>query len=57
MNKFFQENCLLEQAYIKDPEKKVKDLLTESIATLGENIGVSRFVRFAIGESDIPKAE
>tara|TARA_Y100000817_G_scaffold73402_1_gene56299 strand:- start:11286 stop:11900 length:615 start_codon:yes stop_codon:yes gene_type:complete len=57
LNKFFQENCLLEQAYIKDPEKKVKDLLTESIATLGENIGVSRFVRFAIGESDIPKAE
>ena len=56
-NKFFQENCLLEQAYIKDPEKKVKDLLTESIATLGENIGVSRFVRFAIGESDIPKVE
>ena len=54
LNKFFQENCLLEQAYIKDPEKKVKDLLTESIATLGENIGVSRFVRFAIGESDIP---
>ncbi len=57
LNKFFQENCLLEQAYIKDPEKKVKDLLTESIATLGENIGVSRFVRFAIGESDIPKVE
>ena len=57
LNKFFQENCLLDQAYIKDPEKKVKDLLTESIATLGENIGVSRFVRFAIGESDIPKAE
>tara|TARA_B100000519_G_C14254574_1_gene444343 strand:+ start:1487 stop:2101 length:615 start_codon:yes stop_codon:yes gene_type:complete len=57
LNKFFQENCLLEQAYIKDPEKKVKDLLTESIATLGENIGVSRFVRFAIGGSDIPKAE
>ena len=57
LNKFFQENCLLEQAYIKDQEKKVKYLLTESIATLGENIGVSRFVRFAIGESDIPKAE
>tara|TARA_S200000501_G_scaffold190210_1_gene179047 strand:- start:36547 stop:37158 length:612 start_codon:yes stop_codon:yes gene_type:complete len=54
LNKFFQENCLLEQAYIKDPEKKVKDLLTESIATLGENIGVSRFIRFAIGESDTP---
>ena len=51
LNKFFQENCLLEQAYIKDPDKKVKDLLTESIATLGENISIKRFVRFAIGET------
>ena len=53
MNKFFQENCLMEQAYIKDSEKKVLELLTESIATLGENITVSRYVRFAVGESDI----
>jgi len=52
MNKFFQENCLLEQAYIKDPDKKINDLLTESIATLGENISINRFVRFSIGESD-----
>ena len=51
LNKFFQENCLLEQAYIKDPDKKVKDLLTETIATLGENISIKRFVRFAIGET------
>ena len=51
LNKFFQENCLLEQAYIKDPDKKVKDLLTETIATLGENISINRFVRFAIGET------
>ena len=51
LNKFFQENCLLEQAYIKDPDKKVKDLLTEMIATLGENISIKRFVRFAIGET------
>ena len=50
MQKFFQESCLLEQTYIKDPEKKVKDLITESIATLGENISINRFVRFAIGE-------
>lgn len=53
MNKFFQENCLMEQAYIKDSEKKVSELLTESIATLGENITISRYVRFAVGESDI----
>ena len=50
MQKFFQESCLLEQTYIKDPEKKVKDLITESIATLGENISINRFVRFSIGE-------
>ena len=50
MEKFFQESCLLEQTYIKDPDKKVKDLITESIATLGENITINRFIRFAIGE-------
>ena len=51
LNKFFQENCLLDQAYVKDPDIKVRDLLTESIATLGENISIKRFVRFAIGEN------
>ena len=50
LNKFFQENCLLEQSYIKDPDKKVNDLLTEAIAVLGENITVNRFTRFAIGD-------
>ena len=52
MSKFFQENCLMEQAYIKDSEKKVSELLTESIATLGENITISRYTRFAVGESE-----
>jgi len=41
---------LLEQAWIRDPEKKIKDLITEAIAKLGENIVVRRFARFAIGE-------
>ena len=50
LQKFYQESCLLEQTYIKDPDKKIKDLLTESIATLGENISINRFVRFSIGE-------
>ena len=50
--KFFQENCLMEQAYIKDSEKKINDLMTETIATLGENITISRYTRFAVGESD-----
>ena len=53
VEKFFAESCLLEQQYIKDPERKVLDLVTESVATLGENIVVNRFVRFAIGESSI----
>ena len=52
LNKFFQENCLMEQAYIKDSEKKVMDLLTECIAILGENITISRYIRFAVGESE-----
>ena len=52
LSKFFQENCLMEQAYIKDSDKKVADLLTETIATLGENITISQYTRFAVGESD-----
>ena len=52
LSKFFQENCLMEQAYIKDSDKKISDLLTESIATLGENITISKYTRFAVGESD-----
>ncbi len=50
MNKFYQENCLLEQTFIKDPDKKIKDLITGTIATLGENITINRFTRFAVGE-------
>ena len=52
LSKFFQENCLMEQAYIKDSDKKISDLLTETIATLGENITISKFTRFAVGELD-----
>ncbi|MBT4318128.1 MAG: translation elongation factor Ts [Candidatus Marinimicrobia bacterium] len=53
VEKFFADSCLLEQQFIKDPEKKVVDLLTEAVATLGENIIISRFTRYAIGESSI----
>ena len=52
LSKFYQENCLMEQSYIKDSEKKINDLVTEAIATLGENITISRYTRFAVGESD-----
>jgi elongation factor Ts len=46
--KFYQESCLLDQAFIKDDEKTIQQLLTEAIAKLGENIVVKRFARFQI---------
>ena len=50
IEKFFAENVLEEQAYIKDPDKTVKDYVTEVIAKLGENISIRRFARFRIGD-------
>ena len=50
LNKFYQDNVLLEQAFVKDPDKTVSDLITETVAKLGENILVSRFSRFQLGE-------
>ena len=50
IEKFYREVCLLEQPYIKDEDKKIQDLLDEFIAKLGENISISRFVRFRLGE-------
>lgn len=52
LEKFYNETCLLDQVFIKDPEQKmrVKNLITEMIAKLGENIVVRRFVRFQLGE-------
>jgi len=50
LEKFFQENCLLEQPFIKDQDKAIKDLLAEKIAKIGENIIIRRFVRFEMGE-------
>jgi len=47
--KFYQENCLLDQAFIKDESKTIQQLLTEKIAQMGENIVVRRFARFQIG--------
>lgn len=52
MAKFYEEVCLLEQPFIKDGSKTVKDLVTAKIAELGENITVSRMVRFKVGETD-----
>lgn len=50
LDKFVSEITLLEQPYIKDDKKTIEELLAEAIATIGENIQVSRFARFAIGE-------
>ena len=52
LEKFFEENCLLEQVYIRDEEgkAKVKDYISEAIAKLGENIVVKRFTRYELGE-------
>ncbi|HXG51947.1 MAG TPA: translation elongation factor Ts [candidate division Zixibacteria bacterium] len=50
LERFYSEVCLLEQAYIKDPDKKVSDVLAEAIARLGENIQVRRFARYHLGE-------
>ena len=54
INKFYQESCLMEQTYIKNQDKKVSDLLSQTISTLGENISINRYIRFAIGESNTP---
>ena len=50
LNKFYQENVLLEQTFVKDPDKTVADLITETVAKLGENILISMFSRFQLGE-------
>ncbi len=49
LEKWYQEVCLLEQAFVKDPDRKVSDVVTEAVQRLGENIVVRRFVRFEVG--------
>ncbi len=50
LNKFFEEACLEEQPFIKDPNKKVSQVVKETIALLGENIVIRRFARLQLGE-------
>ncbi len=50
MNKYYEENCLMEQAFVKDPDKSITTLLNEKIATIGEKISIRRFARFELGE-------
>lgn len=49
LNKFFQEQCLLDQAFVKDDSKTIEQLLKEGVATIGENIQIGSFYRIAIG--------
>ena len=51
LKKFYSDVCLLEQAYVKDPDKTVRDLLNELKAKTGENVQIRRFVRFKLGEN------
>lgn len=57
MSKFFEEFCLLEQSFIKDPDKTINALLNEKVATIGENISIRRFVRYELGEGLEKKQE
>jgi elongation factor Ts len=50
MERFYSEVCLLEQPFIKDPDRKVGELLRDTVARLGENIQVRRFARYHLGE-------
>ena len=50
IDKFYSNMCLLEQEFIKDPDKTINDLVVEKIATIGENIIVKRFTRYELGE-------
>ena len=49
LDKWFSDICMLEQPYIKDPDRKIQDILTAAVASLGENIRVSKFARLEIG--------
>jgi len=51
LEKFFSDTCLVDQVFVKDPDKKIKDVITEKVAKVGENIVVRRFVRYQLGEN------
>lgn len=56
LEKFYRETCLLEQAYIRDPDRTVGEVVAELVARVGENITVRRFARFEVGEG-LPRQE
>jgi len=56
LEKFYKEACLMEQPFIKDPDKTITDLINENIAKIGENISIRRFTRYQLGEGIAKKA-
>ncbi len=54
VNKFYEEVCLVEQIFVKDPDgkQKIKDIITAGITKIGENIKINRFARFGLGEGN-----
>ena len=51
LEKFFQENCLMDQAYVREPSMSIEQLRTDLVGKIGENVEVRRFVRFQLGEA------
>lgn len=51
MEKYYSQNCLMEQPFVKDPDKSVADLLNEAVGRIGENMQICRFARFVLGEA------
>ncbi|GGH17805.1 translation elongation factor Ts [Paenibacillus segetis] len=50
IGKYYEEFCLMEQSFVKDPDKTIAQLLNEKISTIGENISIRRFARYELGE-------
>jgi len=50
--KYYEEHCLMHQSFVKDPEKSIEDYLKETIAKIGENIVIRRFIRFELGQAE-----
>ncbi|QSX08706.1 translation elongation factor Ts [Alkalibacter rhizosphaerae] len=57
ISKFYQEICLMEQSFVKDPDKTIAQIVSEKIAKIGENIKVRRFTRYQMGEGLEKKEE
>ena len=57
IKKYYEDNCLMNQKFVKDPSKTIEQMVVEATATIGEKIAVRRFVRFEMGEGLQKKQE